>query len=216
MRSGKLAAWAAAALVCASRAGAGRAGAGLFLATVRRLRPARASSPISRCRSPMTTARSTRRGARGASATAVAAVARRFACGPATDAISRSPASDNASRAACCNSFCPASETKVFSGSNIDNADRRKRQVLFGPAERVPLSQRARQRLHLQRQGPDRSRAGQDRERSDAAQGRHRRRRERPAGRRPQRRQARRGAEFLARLRKVRAKYDRVPVVARE
>jgi hypothetical protein len=30
--------------------------------------------------------------------------------------------SDNASRAASCNSFCPASETKVFSGSNIDNA----------------------------------------------------------------------------------------------
>jgi hypothetical protein len=29
---------------------------------------------------------------------------------------------DNASRAASCNSFCPASETKVFSGSNIDNA----------------------------------------------------------------------------------------------
>jgi hypothetical protein len=30
--------------------------------------------------------------------------------------------SDNASRAASCNSFCPASETKVFSGSSIDNA----------------------------------------------------------------------------------------------
>ena len=30
--------------------------------------------------------------------------------------------SDNASRAASCNSFCPASETKVFSGSTIDNA----------------------------------------------------------------------------------------------
>ena len=29
---------------------------------------------------------------------------------------------DNASRAASCNSFCPASETRVFSGSNIDNA----------------------------------------------------------------------------------------------
>ena len=32
------------------------------------------------------------------------------------------PASDNASRATACNSFCPASETKVFSGSSIDNA----------------------------------------------------------------------------------------------
>jgi hypothetical protein len=31
-------------------------------------------------------------------------------------------ASDNASRAASCNSFCPASETKVFHGSSIDNA----------------------------------------------------------------------------------------------
>ena len=31
-------------------------------------------------------------------------------------------ASDNASRAASCNSFCPASETRVFYGSSIDNA----------------------------------------------------------------------------------------------
>jgi hypothetical protein len=31
-------------------------------------------------------------------------------------------ASDNTSRAASCNSFCPASETKVVYGSNIDNA----------------------------------------------------------------------------------------------
>jgi len=31
-------------------------------------------------------------------------------------------ASDNASRAASCNSFCPASETKLVYGSNIDNA----------------------------------------------------------------------------------------------
>jgi hypothetical protein len=30
--------------------------------------------------------------------------------------------SDNASRAASCNSFCPASDTKVFSGSTIDDA----------------------------------------------------------------------------------------------
>jgi hypothetical protein len=32
------------------------------------------------------------------------------------------PASDNASRAASCNSFCPASETKVVYGGTIDNA----------------------------------------------------------------------------------------------
>jgi len=31
-------------------------------------------------------------------------------------------ASDNASRVASCNSFCPASETKVFYGSSIDDA----------------------------------------------------------------------------------------------
>jgi hypothetical protein len=31
-------------------------------------------------------------------------------------------ASDNASRAASCNSFCPASDTTVFYGSSIDNA----------------------------------------------------------------------------------------------
>jgi hypothetical protein len=31
-------------------------------------------------------------------------------------------ASDNASRAASCNSLCPASETKLFYGSSIDNA----------------------------------------------------------------------------------------------
>jgi len=31
-------------------------------------------------------------------------------------------ASDNASRAASCNSLCPASETKVFNGSSIDTA----------------------------------------------------------------------------------------------
>lgn len=32
------------------------------------------------------------------------------------------PASDNASRAASCNSFCPASETKIVYGSSIDSA----------------------------------------------------------------------------------------------
>ena len=58
---------------------------------------------------------------KGRAATAAAA-ARPIACGPATAAISRSPASDKHSRAQTCNSFCPASETKVFYGSNIDNA----------------------------------------------------------------------------------------------
>ena len=55
-------------------------------------------------------------------ASAIPAVARPIACAPATGAISRSSASDRQSRAASCNSFCPASETKVVYGSNIDNA----------------------------------------------------------------------------------------------
>ena len=63
----------------------------------------------------------------------------------------------------------------------------RKRQTLFRTAECVSLSQRNGGGMHLQRQGPDRPRAGQDRERSDAAPGRHRRRRERAGGRRPRR-----------------------------
>ncbi len=119
-----------------------RAGPGLLLATVRRLH-ARASSAgdpdaVRRRRRP-----GARRGARARRAIGgSAAVARPIACGPATGAISRSPRSDNASRAASCNSFCPASETKVVYGSNIDNADDRQRQALFRAAERVPLSQR--------------------------------------------------------------------------
>ena len=44
-----------------------------------------------------------------------------LACGPATAAISRSRRPTQ-SRAASCNSFCPASATKVVYGSNIDDA----------------------------------------------------------------------------------------------
>ena len=111
-------------------------------------------------------------------------------------------ASDNASRAASCNSFCPASETKVFSGSSIDNATAENGKSYSDLPNAFRYRNELVSGLHLQRQGPDRSRAGQDRGRPDAAQGRHRRRRERPAGRRPQRRQARRRTELLARLRK--------------
>ena len=73
---------------------------------------------------------------------------------------------DNQSRAASCNSFCPASETRLVYGSNIDSAATESRQALFGTAERLSLSQRDRRGLHLQRQGPVRAGAGQDRERS--------------------------------------------------
>ncbi len=106
---------------------------------------------------------------------------------------------DNQSRAASCNSFCPASETRVVYGSNIDNAATEKREAVFGIAECISLSQRDRGGMHLQRQGPDRSCAGQDRERPDASQGRSCRRRQWADGRRPQRRQTRRIAGFLAR-----------------
>ena len=50
------------------------------------------------------------------------AAVRPIACAPATGAISRSRAGDGQSRAASCNSFCPASETKVVYGSSIDHA----------------------------------------------------------------------------------------------
>ena len=119
-------------------------------------------------------------------------------------------ASDKASRAASCNSFCPASETKVFYGSNIDNAasDNGK------PYSELPNAFRYRNELvsGCTCNGKDQVglRAGQDRGRSDAAQGRRRRRREWSTGRRPQRRQTRRGVEFLARLR-TRALEIRAP-----
>ena len=60
---------------------------------------------------------------------------------------------DRESRAASCNSFCPASKTELVYGSNIDSAATAKRQALFRTAQRVPLSQRDRCGLHLQRQG---------------------------------------------------------------
>ena len=100
----------------------------------------------------------------------MAAAARRFACGPATGAISRSrrptmpagrrPATVSARRARPKSSMAATSTTP-----------RPKRKTLFGTAERVPLSQRDRRGLHLQRQGPDRARAGQDRGRPDLRKG---------------------------------------------
>ena len=107
-------------------------------------------------------------------------------------------AGDGQSRAASCNNFCPGQRNQ--SGLRQQHRPRRyrERQTLFRTAERVPLPQRDGGGLHLQRQGPDRPRAGQDRGRSDAAQGRHRRRRRRADGRRPRRRQTRCIVELVA------------------
>ncbi len=55
-------------------------------------------------------------------ASVMTAAARPGACEPATAAIFRSPASSEQGRAIACDSFCPASETKVVYGSSIDNA----------------------------------------------------------------------------------------------
>ncbi len=118
-------------------------------------------------------------------------------------------ASDNASRAASCNSFCPASETKVVYGSNIDNAatDNGK------PYSELPNAFRYRTEIvaGCTCNGKDRIGLAPVKIENDPtlAQGRHRRRRKRPGGCRPRRRQTRRGTEFLAGLgarpRKVRA-----------
>ena len=87
-------------------------------------------------------------------------------------------ASDNQSRAASCNSFCPASDTKIVYGSSIDNAATENGK----PYSELPNAFRYRNEtgggLHLQRQGPGRAGEGRNRQGSDAAQGRHRRRRE--------------------------------------
>ena len=103
------------------RAGAGRAGPGLFLATVRRRRPpAPAALHLDAVQhddgqvyAPRGEGRVRYSGGGGGQAFCVRTCDGRYF--PVTG-------SDNASRAASCNSFCPASETKVFSGSNIDNA----------------------------------------------------------------------------------------------
>src|SRR5579859_3917626 len=68
-------------------------------------------------------------------------------------------ATGNQTKAAACNSFCPASETKMVYGSNIDNA------VTEGgkPYSDLPNAFRYRNELvegYLQRQGADRSGSG--------------------------------------------------------
>ena len=73
-----------------------------------------------RCRSPANAGRIP--GLRPTKRVRVLPVVRPIACVPATDAISRSRRSSNESRAAVCNNFCPASETKLVYGSSIDSA----------------------------------------------------------------------------------------------
>ena len=60
--------------------------------------------------------------------------------------------SDNQSRAASCNSFCPASETGGLR-RQYRQCRHRERKALFRIAECVSLSQRDRCGMHLQRQG---------------------------------------------------------------
>jgi hypothetical protein len=120
MRSGKPAAWAAAALVCACvLAPAAQAQdffSQLFGGIARPRQQPYISMPFSNDDGQVSAPRGegrVRYGGGGGQAFCVRTCDGRYF--PVTG-------SDNASRAASCNSFCPASETKVFSGSSIDNA----------------------------------------------------------------------------------------------
>jgi len=125
-------------------------------------------------------------------------------------------ASDNASRAASCDSFCPASETKLFYGSSIDNAagDNGK------PYSELPNAFRYRNELvaGCTCNGKDQTGLAPVKiendptlRKGDIVAGENGLL---VAGRSPDRR----GAElnFSPASEKVRAKYERAPVVARE
>ena len=118
MRFGKLAAWGAAAMVCAS-ALAPAAQAEDFFSQLfggfggGRARQPYISMPFANEDGSVQRSEMRPRYAGGGQAYCVRTCDGRYF--PVT-------ASDNASRAASCNSFCPASETKVFYGSSIDNA----------------------------------------------------------------------------------------------
>ena len=124
MRSGKLAAWGAAALVCASALAPAAQAQDLFSQLFRGFARPRQQPyiqmPFADDDGQVYAPRRERRvrysgggSGGGGQAFCVRSCDGRYF--PVT-------ASDNASRAASCNSFCPASETKVFSGSSIDNA----------------------------------------------------------------------------------------------
>ena len=70
----------------------------------------------------MTTARSARRVARGVSRYSGGGGGQAYCVRTCDGRYFPATASDNASRAASCNSLCPASETKLFYGSSIDTA----------------------------------------------------------------------------------------------
>ena len=122
MRSGKLAAWGAAALMCASILAPAAQAQDFFsqlFGGVSRPRPQPyIQMPFADDDGQVRAPRSEGRvrysgGGGGGQAFCVRTCDGRYF--PVT-------ASDNASRAASCNSFCPASETKVFYGSSIDEA----------------------------------------------------------------------------------------------
>src|SRR5436305_491999 len=121
MRSGKLLAWGAAALVCASvLASAAQAQdffSQLFGGFARPRHQPYIQMPFGdddgQVYAPRGDGRVLRYGEGGGHAFCVRTCDGRYF--PIT-------ASDNASRAASCNSFCPASETKLVYGSNIDSA----------------------------------------------------------------------------------------------
>ena len=121
MRSGKLALWGATALMCASALAPAAQAQDFFsqlFGGISRPRPQQPyiqmpfSDDDGQVRAPRGEGRVRYSGGGGQAFCVRTCDGRYF---PATG-------SDNASRAASCNSFCPASETKVFSGSNIDNA----------------------------------------------------------------------------------------------
>ena len=86
------------------------------------------------------------------------------------------------SAAEACRSFCPASQTRLYSGGNYRLRDDERRQPLCRSRQRLRLSQAIGGGLHLQR--PRRVRAGAYRcnKRSDAAPGRRGRHQERADG----------------------------------
>ena len=139
-----------------------------------------------------------RPGVRGRAAAMVAV--RPGACAPATAGISRFPERRCRGASAVCNNFCPASETKVVYGSNIDDAvtDNGK------PYSELPNAFRYRTEMvdGCTCNGRDQFglAPGPDRGRPDAAQGRHRRRCRWPGGRQPQRRPGTPAPELLAGL----------------
>jgi hypothetical protein len=120
MRSGKLAAWGAAALVCASAlAPAAQAQdffSQLFGGFARPRHQPYISMPFSNDDGQVYAPRGEGRGRYGGGG------GQAFCVRTCDGRYFPVTASDNASRVASCNNFCPASETKVFYGSGIDNA----------------------------------------------------------------------------------------------